>query len=186
MTANQVTITPCATPSDLRIARELFTEYAESLGIDLAFQHFEEELASLPGKYACPGGLMYLALLGPQITQLQTSTRTVTIQAIGCVALRPLSFSLPSESDTNSEAERVCELKRLYVRPTARGLGAGQLLLDAVIQRATEMGYERMVLDTLEGQHASAIRLYRSRGFVQVDAYYATPLSGTLFMGKKL
>jgi len=149
-----VKVIPAATPADVEQARRLFREYETSLGVDLCFQGFEQELAGLPGKYAPPRGRLLLAL--------DDATPT------GCVALRPL-------------ADSVCEMKRLYVRPSARGTRLGRLLAETIIGEARAIGYARMRLDTLPTMR-EAIRLYRSLGFVEVAPYYANPVKGALFM----
>ena len=129
--------------------------YAASLGIDLGFQGFEDELASLPGKYAPPTGALLLARSAGK--------------ALGCVALRQL------------DADGRCEMKRLYVTPGGRGLGLGRRLAEAVIAEAQHLGYREMCLDTLRSMQR-AIALYRSLGFVETGAYYATPIAGTAFL----
>jgi len=135
-------------------ARALFREYETLLGVDLSFQGFEQELAGLPGAYTPPSGRLILAVDGDT--------------PAGCVALRPL-------------AAGVCEMKRLYVRPAARGARVGRLLAETVIAEARAIGYARMRLDTLPSMK-EAIALYRSLGFVEVAPYYASPVAGTLFM----
>lgn len=149
-------ITPVTSPQDFTDLSHLFTAYARSLNIDLSFQDFTTELASLPGKYQTPSGCLLLA------------RNTDSNQAIGCVGLRPLG------------KQGVCELKRLYVSPQGRGSGLGKALVQIVIARAKEMGYEVMRLDTLGGMVA-ARGLYTKLGFVEREAYYETPIEETVF-----
>jgi ribosomal protein S18 acetylase RimI-like enzyme len=139
---------------DVLEARRLFEEYAASLGVDLCFQGFEAELASLPGSYAPPAGRLLLA--------------TEDGRVAGCVALRPL-------------AGEQCEMKRLYVRPEFRGLGIGRVLVDRVISEAKEIGYRRMLLDTLPSM-GPAISLYHQLGFRPIAPYRENPIDGALFL----
>jgi ribosomal protein S18 acetylase RimI-like enzyme len=144
-------------PEHVPVVRALFEEYAAGLGVDLGFQDFERELAELPGEYAPPGGRLLLAL-GPE--------------PAGCVALRPYE-------------PRVCEMKRLYVRPEHRGGGLGRLLAEAIVAAGREAGYERMRLDTLPSM-AAARALYRSLGFVEIEAYRFNPVHGTTYFERAL
>lgn len=145
------------TPYEIDAIRKLFREYETYLDIDLCFQDFESELASLPGKYAPPSGTLLLAMDGRK--------------AVGCGALRRIS----------SLENNACEMKRLYVRPAARSLGLGKRIAERLIQEAVRLGYAAMVLDTLDRLEA-AIELYRSLGFVCVEPYYDNPLSGVIYM----
>lgn len=145
-------------PPDLPVVRHLFIEYAEGLGIDLCFQDFEEELAALPGKYAPPRGRLMLAWSGAE--------------AVGCVALRPL----PGDA---------CEMKRLYVRPAARGEHLGRRLAERICHEAREAGYRRICLDTLPTMTA-AIRVYVALGFRRVEPYVFNPIEGAMFLGREL
>ncbi|HEX7957337.1 MAG TPA: GNAT family N-acetyltransferase [Pyrinomonadaceae bacterium] len=140
--------------SEVEEARALFREYADATGVDLCFQNFAQELASLPGDYAPPAGSLLLAHSG--------------VEPAGCVALRRID-------------DAVCEMKRLYVRPAFRGGGLGRTLAEAVVAEARRIGYERMRLDTLPSMR-SAIGLYRSLGFREIDGYRFNPVEGTLYM----
>jgi putative acetyltransferase len=145
-------------PAEVAIVHELFVEYQRGLGVDLCFQAFDEELASLPGRYACPSGRLLLATDGNS--------------ALGVVALRALH-----RGD--------CEMKRLYVRPAGRGLGVGRLLTTTLIHEARSAGYRRMLLDTLPSM-AQAQTLYRSMRFEEIAPYCANPIEGTLYMALDL
>ena len=140
--------------NDLDAVRELFREYVDSLGVDLAFQDVETELAELPWEYAA----ILLGRIGADI--------------VGCVAVRPLE-------------DGACEMKRLYVRPQARGSGLGRALAEAAIGRARELGFESMRLDTLPTMQ-SARALYRSLGFEETESYRFNPIEGTSFMELRL
>ena len=138
----------------------LFRAYADALGVDLCFQGFDEELATLPGKYAPPKGELLLALAPDS-------------RAIGCVALRPL------------DASGLCEMKRLYVEDAARGLGVGRALVAAIIAAAEARGYAEMRLDSLPSMQA-ALALYRSFGFGPIAAYCFNPVPGTVYLARRL
>jgi len=152
-------ITQVRTPDDLEATIALFHAYADFLGVDLTYQKFQEEMAAMPGKYAPPQGELLLA-------------RGEDGSALGCVGLRPLE-------------DGVCEMKRLYVIPKARGLGLGQALADAILEVARRIGYGEMKLDTLPKLQA-AVRLYERMGFRRIPPYYDTPIAGTLFFRLKL
>lgn len=147
-----------ATAEDVPIMRELFKEYVASIGIDLSFQDFNAELETLPGKYAQPEGAMILARRKGE--------------PCGCVALRRIDA-------------RTCEMKRLYVRASARGLGIGRALVIKVIDEARARGYTSMRLDTLPAMK-SAVALYKSFGFQEIAPYTFNPIAGTLFLEKAL
>ena len=152
-------IEPAVWPQDAALVRELFREYAQALGVDLCFQGFEQELAELPGRYAPPAGALLLA-------------RDDSGHALGCVALRALG-----DGD--------CEMKRLYLRPAARGLGLGRSLAQAICERARSIGYRRICLDTLGGMR-EAVSLYTSLGFVPIEAYVYNPLDAVIYLGRDL
>jgi len=140
---------------DITQARELFEEYAAWLEIDLCFQNFDRELAGLPGDYALPTGRLLLAFVDEQLA--------------GCVALRKID-------------EGVCEMKRLFVRPAFRGKGLGRKLTETIIEEARRIGYQQVRLDTLPPKMQTAVGVYRSLGFKEIDPYYRNPVEGATFM----
>jgi len=150
--AGGVTIRP-ACARDLRVVRELFEEYAAKLGFELDFQDFDDELATLPGAYAPPGGALLLA--------------EIDGEPVGCVGLRSLG-------------EACCELKRMYVRPGHQGSGIGRALGAAIVDEARERGYARMRLDTIDTMTV-AIALYTSLGFKEIPPYRPNPIAGASF-----
>jgi ribosomal protein S18 acetylase RimI-like enzyme len=152
-------IVPVHGGQDLEIVRTLFREYAEGLGIDLSFQGFEEEVRDLPGAYAPPSGALLLA---------REEGEGATRAALGCVAVRRL------DPETG-------EMKRLYLRATARGRGLGRTLAAAALAEARRLGYRRLRLDTLPGMEA-AQALYRELGFREIPAYRANPVPGARFL----
>ena len=141
---------------DFDAIRKLFREYEEFLDVDLQFQSFESELATLPGKYAPPCGVLLLA--------------KEKEAALGCGAIRRFG---PAEN-------RICEMKRLYVRPSARHRGIGKQLAMHLIQDGIRLGYRTMILDTLKRLEA-ATSLYRLLGFVPTEPYYENPLTDVLY-----
>ena len=151
-------LVPVTSRSEIAQARELILQYADELNVDLWFQYFQAEVDSLPGAYAAPDGRLLLCLCEGD--------------AIGCVALCRLD-------------ERTCEMKRLFVRPELRGRGLGRALAQAVIAAASEIGYGRMVLDTL-ARLAPAMALYESLGFGPVEPYYHNPIEDAVFLGLAL
>lgn len=151
VTANQA--------ADIEAARALMREYADWLAIDLATQNFEQELASLPGRYAPPSGRLLLARAGDV--------------PAGCVALRDLG-------------DGVSEMKRLWVRPAFQARGLGRLLVERIVAEARQIGYERMRLDTLPRRMPAAGRLYRAFGFRPIEKYYDNPIAGVEYMELRL
>jgi ribosomal protein S18 acetylase RimI-like enzyme len=139
--------------------RELFLEYARSLGFSLCFQGFDQELAGLPGDYAPPAGRLILATHGRETA--------------GCVALHRL------------DAEH-CEMKRLFVRPQFRGRGLGLLLAERIIADARQIGYKYLRLDTVEPVMRTAVAMYRRLGFIEIEPYRPNPIKGALYMGLHL
>jgi GNAT superfamily N-acetyltransferase len=146
-------------PAQIAQARELFLEYAKSLGFSLCFQNFDRELAELPGDYAPPQGRLLLAEYEGQYA--------------GCVALHKLETG-------------ICEMKRLYLRPQFRGKGLGRLLANRIIAEARHIGYRRMRLDTVEPVMKDAVAMYRKLGFVEIASYCANPIVGALYMELRL
>ena len=153
-----LTITRAATGDDIATIRVLFHEYQELLGVDLCFQGFEAELNGLPGAYAPPSGRLLLA--------------THEDAPVGCVALRSAGASRS-------------EMKRLFVRPAARGLGVGRALVSLVLDEARAIGYSEVVLDTLPTM-TEAQRLYEKFGFHDISAYRPNPVHGTRYLAKRL
>lgn len=160
-----------AAAADMPVAAELFREYTASIAhicaASFAQQNIEQELRTLPGKYAEPAGCILLAWDSEGVP-------------IGCVALRPIEAA-----GHDRAGERVCEMKRLYTRPAARGLGAGRRLCEELIAFARGAGYTLMKLDT-EPELAAACALYRGLGFVEIPRYNDDPKEQTLYLGLRL
>lgn len=153
-----VSLIEVRSPQQVGAIRDLFLEYQASLGIDLCFQGFEQELNNLPGDYVAPSGGLLLA--------------DVDGQAAGCCAFRPL---------ITSDHLDACEMKRLFVRPGFRGMGLGRQLVDAIVLAAQQAGYTTMLLDTLSDME-SARALYQEVGFVETEPYYHNPLAGAHYL----
>ena len=154
-------ITP-QSQADLDATRQIFREYADGLGVDLCFQDFESELTGLPGDYAEPRGALRLALVGGLLA--------------GCCALRPID---------NADYPDACEMKRLYVRPSFRGMGLGRTLVESMMDAARVTGYRHLLLDTLDDMEA-ARALYDELGFVEVPPYYHNPIAGAHYLMARL
>jgi putative acetyltransferase len=146
-------------PNELSLVRELFVEYAGTLDFDLSFQDFEEELATLPGKYTPPAGCVLLAF--------------VENQPAGCVAMRPFD-------------DGRCEMKRLYVRPAFRGQRIGEALIDRFTAAARQKGYQSVVLDTVEPLMSRAIAMYKRLGFREIPPYRPNPIRGAMYLELQL
>jgi ribosomal protein S18 acetylase RimI-like enzyme len=144
------------TLQQIESVRGIFREYEKWLDLDLCFQGFEKELAELPGKYAPPGGRLWLAVDEDE-------------KVAGCIALRKLE-------------EGICEMKRLYVRPTYRGRGIGKLLVQSLIDEARKIGYAKMRLDTYPPKMRKAVEIYRANSFVEIKPYYDNPNTETIYM----
>ena len=134
-------------------------EYAKSLGVNLCFQNFEQELAGLPGHYAPPDGRLLLANYEGQLA--------------GCVALHRWEAG-------------VCEMKRLYLRPSFRGKGLGRAIAEAIIAEARNIGYRCMRLDTIEPIMKDAVEMYRKLGFREIAPYRPNPIAGAIYMELQL
>jgi len=153
--SERVDLIQATSPEHIDEARSLFVEYGASLGFSLCFQSFDEELKTLPGAYSPPSGRLLLARRAGH--------------AAGCIALRRLE-------------PRICEMKRLYVRPADRSLGLGRMLVDRLIAEARAIGYRRMRLDTIESAMKEAVALYRRMGFREISAYSKIPIESALWM----
>lgn len=158
METPEILLLPPETPEALETTREIFREYAGSLQVDLCFQNFEAELASLPGEYAPPGGGLLLAYVDGEVA--------------GCGGFRPLP---------DCDYANACEMKRLYVRRAFRRFGLGRLLAEALIDAARRAGYSCMLLDTLDDMEA-ARGLYGALGFTEIPPYYYNPIAGAHYL----
>lgn len=152
------TIRSAFSTEDFAIVRQLFREYQAELGIDLCFQGFAAEVEGLPGDYAPPSGRLLLAFRDDV--------------AVGCVALRAVDGAR-------------CEMKRLYLRPGARGSGLGRALVERLLSEARAEGYGEVVLDTLPSM-AEAQRMYERFGFRDIPPYRANPVAGARYLGLRL
>ena len=154
-----LTFAQAESPAQIAQARELFLEYAQSLGFSLCFQNFDKELAGLPGDYAAPEGRLLLVEYEGQLA--------------GCVALHALEPG-------------ICEMKRLYLHPPFRRKGLGRTLAEHLIAEARQIGYRRMRLDTVEPVMKDAVAMYRKLGFKEIAPYCANPIAGALYMEMEL
>lgn len=151
---NSATITPATDAISLAEVRSLFLEYAASLEVDLAYQDFQREVATLPGDYAPPRGCLLLGRHGAA--------------PVACIAVRPLD-------------DEVCEMKRLFVRSEARGSGIGRELAMRAIEFGRTAGFRAMRLDTLPSM-VGAQRLYKALGFREIMPYRFSPVPGNVYM----
>ena len=173
-TSQAAAIRHASTADDIELARRLFIEYARWLKVDLCFQGFDEELATLPGAYAPPRGRLLLAGMPGE--------------AFACIALRPLDSgsgcgggaSLRERSDA-----RLAEVKRLYVQSDHRGEGWGKRLASELLDEARAIGYHELKLDTLSWM-SEARTLYARLGFRECAPYYYNPLPGVVYMALSL
>ncbi|QHT65564.1 GNAT family N-acetyltransferase [Rhodocytophaga rosea] len=143
------------TENEYLVAADLFKEYASQLGVDLSFQNFNKEIENISQEYARPYGALFIAYTDDKIP-------------MGCFGIRKLENS-------------ICELKRMYLRTEARGLGLGRQLLRKAINVGKELGYAKMRLDTLPTM-LSAIHLYTNEGFYEIAPYRFNPITGTKYM----
>jgi GNAT superfamily N-acetyltransferase len=169
----RVVIVPADNPVRIHAVRELFKEYAASLSFDLCFQGFAEELARLPGEYAPLSGMLLLGLVDDQVA--------------GCVALRRLVGEMAGEhgdifGGSDVRDMKLCEMKRLYVRPEFRGCGLGAELISSILECAAAVGYKKMRLDTVPSEMGKAVEMYRRIGFVEIPAYRKNPVPGAKYM----
>jgi putative acetyltransferase len=158
-TTSGLTFAQAESAAQIAQARELFLEYAQSLGMNLCFQNFEQELASLPGHYAPPDGRLLLAEFDGQLA--------------GCVALHKWEAG-------------VCEMKRLYLRPSFRGKGLGRAIAETILAQARNMGYQSIRLDTIEPIMKDAVEMYRKLGFREIAPYRPNPIAGARYMERQL
>ena len=157
-TAAPIAIDEAEFPRDLTAVRALFREYAAGVGVDLCFQGFDEEVATLPGRYAPPAGRLLVARRGAE--------------AVGCVGLRALD-------------QGACEMKRLYVRSDVRGQNLGRRLVERICDHARALRYTRLCLDTLPSMSAARI-LYRTLGFKPIEPYVFNPIAGAEYLALDL
>ena len=158
----RITVEAANGSTDMAAVRDIFRDYAAELGVDLCFQNFESELAGLPGDYAAPRGTLLTARVDGEMA--------------GCCAIRPLdSVNYPN----------ACEMKRLYARPTFRGLGLGRSLVELALEFALSAGYECVLLDTLSDMEA-ARALYEDLGFEEIPPYYHNPIAGAHYLRAQL
>lgn len=150
------------TPDQFIQLRDIFREYANNLKIDLCFQGFEAELANLPGDYCEPRGALIMAVINNEIA--------------GCCALRPM--------DT-VDYPNACEMKRLYVRKDFRRIGIGRQLAEAILDCARLIGYDTVLLDTLDDME-SARALYQDLRFQDIPPYYYNPIPGSHYLKTQL
>ncbi|MEO6590249.1 MAG: GNAT family N-acetyltransferase [Pyrinomonadaceae bacterium] len=150
-----IEIVQAETAEQIGQAQNLFREYETWFGLKLCFQNFDEELKNLPGKYAPPDGRLFLAFADKKLA--------------GCIALRKLE-------------DKICEMKRLFVREDFRGFRSGKILIEKLIAEAQTIGYEKMRLDTFPSKMGKAVELYNSYGFYEIKPYYYNPYGETLFM----
>ncbi len=156
--ATTIEVRRAASDAELAQIATVFREYASSLAVDLCFQDFEHELATLPGDYAAPAGGLWLAFVDGALA--------------GCGALRPLA---------DCDYANACEMKRLFVRPGFRRFGLGRALAQTLLDEARRAGYSHILLDTLDDME-TARELYASLGFEEIPPYYFNPIPGAHYL----
>jgi ribosomal protein S18 acetylase RimI-like enzyme len=156
-----------ARPADIPEVRAMLAEYVAWIGLDLAFQEIDAEIDGLPGEYAPPRGALFVV---PERSAVARSAKVERLAAM--IAIRPID-------------DVTCEMKRLFVRPEARGRGLARRLITRALDEARELDYEEIRLDTLP-MMGDAQALYLALGFVDIPPYYETPIAGTRFMAKRL
>lgn len=144
-----------STPELISQTKHLFREYEKWLNVSLCFQGFEDEVDTLPGKYAPPEGRLYIVKSAEGYS--------------GCIALRKID-------------EGICEMKRLFLKEELRGKGIGNILVTRIIQDAKDIGYKTMRLDTIKEKMPKAVAIYTKHGFIEIEPYYQNPNPHTLFM----
>jgi GNAT superfamily N-acetyltransferase len=159
---SEFAIVPAESAKQIAHVRQLFLEYAKSLGFSLCFQNFDKELADLPGTYAPPDGRILLAEQNGNVA--------------GCIALHRI------EDKSFKNKKSICEMKRLYVRRAYRGKGLGRTLAERLISEARSIGYHRMRLDTVEPIMKNAVKLYLNLGFREISPYCENPIPGAMYL----
>jgi putative acetyltransferase len=172
-----VRIYPAKSGADIEKVRELFLEYAKSLGFSLCFQGFDQELAGLPGDYAPPEGRLFLAEYDGKLAGCAALHRAASDESR--VARREPATSVTQDRPAE---KRIGEMKRLYVRPEFRGKGLGRMLADRILHEALAIGYAKLRLDTVEPVMKDAVAMYRRMGFREIAPYRENPMPGTLYM----
>ena len=168
-----------AADADIPEVRRMLEEYVTWIGLDLAFQEIDAELAGLPGEYAPPRGALFVA----EDRDLPAEARSAKVdRLLGTIALRPLKEGACRAGAFDAKAG---EMKRLFVRPAARGRGLAKQLIAVALAEARRLQYSEIRLDTLP-MMGDAQSLYTSLGFHDIEPYYDTPIAGTRFMSLKL
>jgi GNAT superfamily N-acetyltransferase len=184
-------IYPAESAAQIEQIRELFLEYAKSLGFSLCFQRFDQELAGLPGDYAPPDGRLLLAEYAGQIAgcgalhrvpSYESRVRSREPEMLPAANTKQSYKSVVSPASGDSAEKRIGEMKRLYLRPAFRGKGLGRLLAERILQEARSIGYAKLRLDTVEPVMKDAVAMYRRMGFREIEAYRLNPMAGTLYM----